>query len=91
MALLNDWDAIFQVRPIPSSPSRTTRRNAPGGIGGDRAQAQLWPRTATGLRIFALLASVIDTCRKRGYSLRPYLQTTIADQRASGPLAPLPQ
>jgi hypothetical protein len=48
-------------------------------------------RTATDSRIFALLASVIDTCRQRGHSLWPYLQTAIADRRADRSLAPLPQ
>jgi hypothetical protein len=47
-------------------------------------------RTATGSRVFALLASVIDTCRQRGHSPWPYLQTAIADRRAGRPLAPLP-
>ena len=48
-------------------------------------------RTATGSRIFALLASVIDTCRQRGHSPWLYLQTAIADRRANRSLAPLPQ
>jgi transposase len=48
-------------------------------------------RTATGSRIFALLASVIDTCRQRGHSPWLYLQTAIADRRADRSLAPLPQ
>lgn len=48
-------------------------------------------RTPVGSRVFALLASVIDTCRQRGHSPWPYLQTAIANRRAGLPLDPLPQ
>ena len=48
-------------------------------------------RTATGSRGFALLASVIDTCRQRGHSPWSYLRTAIADRRAGRPRALLPQ
>ena len=44
-------------------------------------------RTATGSRVFALLASVIDTCRQRGHSPWLYIETAIADRRAGRPLA----
>ncbi|MFZ1640659.1 MAG: IS66 family transposase, partial [Candidatus Contendobacter sp.] len=48
-------------------------------------------RTATGSRVFALLASVIDTCRQRSHSPWPYIAAAIADRRAGRPHAPLPQ
>jgi hypothetical protein len=48
-------------------------------------------RTDVGSRVIALLASVIDTCRQRGHSPWPSLQTAIADRCAGRPLAPLPQ
>jgi len=48
-------------------------------------------RTATGSRVFALLASVIDTCRQRGHSPGSSMEAAIADRRTGRPLAPLPQ
>ncbi|MCC6136461.1 MAG: transposase, partial [Gammaproteobacteria bacterium] len=51
----------------------------------------LGTRTATGSRVFALLASVIDTCRQRGQSPWRYLERAIADRRAGHPLATLPR
>ncbi len=47
-------------------------------------------RTETGSRIFALLASVIDTCRQRGHSPWPYLRQAIRERRAGLPLSSLP-
>lgn len=48
-------------------------------------------RTPVGSRVFALLASVIDTCRQRGHSPWRTLERAIADRRAGLPLAPLPR
>jgi hypothetical protein len=88
---LNDWEAIVQVLAHPALP---LTNNA-----AERALRQ-WviirklsygTRTETGSRVFALLASVIDTCRQRRHSPWPYLRTAIADRRAGRPLAPLPQ
>ena len=43
-----------------------------------------------GSRHFALLASVIDTCRRRGHSPWEYLQTAITRRRQGLALLPLP-
>jgi hypothetical protein len=48
-------------------------------------------RTPVGLRVMALLASVIDTCCQRGHAPWRYLERAITDRRAGLPLAPLPQ
>ena len=89
--LLNDWEAIFQVL---SHPERPLTNNA-----AERALRH-WviarkishgTRTPVGSRVFALLASVIDTCRQRGHAPWRYLERAIADRRAGWPLAPLPQ
>jgi len=88
--LLNDWEAIFQVLNNPAWPltnneaERALRhwvmlRKTSYGTRNDRSS-----------RTFALLASVIDTCHKRGHSPWPYLRTAIRDRRAGLPLAPLP-
>ena len=45
-------------------------------------------RTEQGSRAFALLASVIETCRKRNLSPWPYLARVIAERR-KGNEAPL--
>jgi transposase len=87
----NDWEAIFQVLKHPALPltnneaERILRhwvihRRISGGT-----------RTSVGSRGFALLASVIDTCRLRGHSPWRYLAAGLADRRAGRPLASLPQ
>ena len=89
--LLHDGDAIFRVLHHPELP--LTNHAAERALRHWVIVRKLsdGTRTATGSRIFALLASVIDTCRQRGHSLWLYLQTAIADRRADRSLAPLPQ
>jgi hypothetical protein len=88
--LLNDGETIFRILSYPQWP--LTNHEA------ERAlrhwvllrKSSYGTRTAQSSRLFALLASVIDTCRKRGHSPWPYLRTAIRDRRAGLPLAPLP-
>src|SRR5512147_2139375 len=89
--LLNDWEAIFQVLHHPELP--LTNNDAERALRHWVIARKIshGTRTATGSRVFALLASVIDTCRQRGHSPWSYLQAAIADRRAGRPLAPLPQ
>ena len=47
-------------------------------------------RSEAGSRAFALLASLIETCRRRGASAWQYLGTVIAAARKGLPLPPLP-
>jgi hypothetical protein len=47
-------------------------------------------RTEQGSRAFALLASVIETCRKRKILPWPYLAQVIAERRKGNPAPPLP-
>jgi hypothetical protein len=47
-------------------------------------------RTPQGTRAFALLASVIETCRKRGVSPWPYLAEVIRQRRKGLPAPPMP-
>ena len=89
--LLNDWDAIFQVLHHPELPLTNNAAERALRHGVILRKLSDGTRTATGSRIFALLASVIDTCRLRGHSPWRYLQTAIADRRADRSLAPLPQ
>ncbi len=89
--LLNDWDEIFQVlhhAELPLTNNDAERELRHWVIARKISHGT---RTATGSRVFALLASVIDTCRQRGHSPWLYIETAIADRRAGLPLAPLPQ
>jgi hypothetical protein len=47
-------------------------------------------RCEAGSRTFALLASIIETCRQRGHVPWKYLAGVIADRRAGRPAASLP-
>ncbi len=89
--LLNDWDAIFQVLRHPKRP--LTNNEAERALRHWVIARKLshGTRTPVGSRVFALLASVIDTCRQRGHAPGRYLERAIADRRAGWPLAPLPQ
>jgi transposase len=89
--LLNDWDAIFQVLRHPELPLTNNEAERALRHWVIMRKLSYGTRTATGSRIFALLASIIDTCRLRGHSPWLYLQTAIADRRSDRSLAPLPQ
>jgi hypothetical protein len=89
--LLNDWEAIFPVLSHPELPlthNEAERALRHWVIARKLSQGT---RTPVGSRVFALLTSVIDTCRQRGHSPWLDLQTAIANRRAGLPLDPLPQ
>jgi hypothetical protein len=88
--MLNDWDAIFQVLAYPHLPitnneaERALRhwvilRNISHGT-----------RTDDGSRIFAILISVIETCRLRQQSPWVYLAEVIRLRRSGCPVPKLP-
>jgi len=87
---LNDWDAIFAVLAHPHLP--LTNNEA------ERALRHwvIWrrisygTRTPVGSRTMALLASIIDTCRRRGVSPWPYLAEVIAAGRQGRAVPQLP-
>ncbi len=89
--LLNDWEAIFQVVHHPELPLTNNEAERALRHWVILRKLSLGTRTATGSRVFALLASVIDTCRQRGQSPWRYLERAIADRRAGYPLAALPR
>ena len=88
--LLNDWEAIFQVLSHPELPLTNNEAERALRHWVILRQRCLGTRTEGGARVFALLASVIDTCRQRGHSPWRYLEHAIADRRANQPLAALP-
>ena len=87
---LNDWDAIFAVLAHPHLP--LTNNEA------ERALRHwvIWrrisygTRTPVGSRTMALLASIIDTCRRRRISPWSYLAQVIAAGRQGRPAPQLP-
>jgi hypothetical protein len=89
--LLNDWEAIFQVLNHPELPLTNNEAERALRHWVILRQLGFGTRTAVGSRVFALLASVIDTCRQRGHSPWRYLERAIADRRARQPLAALPR
>lgn len=89
--LLNDWEAIFQVVHHPELPLTNNEAERALRHWVILRKLSLGTRTATGSRVFALLASVIDTCRQRGFSPWRYLERAIADRRVGQPLASLPR
>lgn len=88
--LLNDWEAILRVLHHPELPLTNNEAERALRHWVIFRKISHGTRTPTGSRTFTVLASVIDTCRQRGHSPWPYLQTAIADRRAGRPLAPLP-
>ena len=89
--LLNDRDAIFQVVRHPELPLTNNEAERALRHWVILRKLSLGTRTATGSRVFALLASFIDTCPQRGFSPWRYLERAIADRRVGQPLAALPR
>ena len=87
---LNDWEAIWCVLSdvrLPMTNNEAERILRHWVI--DR-QITFGTRSSEGSRAFALLASVIETCRLRGISPWPYLAEVIAARRKNNPAPPLP-
>jgi hypothetical protein len=87
---LNDWEAVFCVLENPSWPLTNNEAERALRHWVILRQISHGTRTPQGSRHFALLASVIDTCRRRGHSPWEYLQTAITRRRQGLPLLPLP-
>lgn len=88
--LTNDWAAIFQVLNHPQLPLTNNAAERALRHWVIARAISHGTRTDVGSRVFALLASVIDTCRQRGHSPWPYLAAAITDRRVGRALAPLP-
>jgi hypothetical protein len=87
---LNDWEAVWIVVAHPYLP--LTNNEAERALRHwviARLLSQ-GTRTEEGSRAFALLASVIDTCRRRNLLPWPYLAKVIAERRKGNPAPPLP-
>jgi transposase len=89
---LNDWEAIFRVLENPHWPLTNNEAERALRHWVILRRISYGTRTMVGSRSFALLASIIDTCRKRGVSPWPYLAEVIACGRRGqeAPVLPAP-
>ena len=87
---LNDWDAMWMVLQHPWLP--LTNNEAERAL-RHWVIARLishGTRTAEGTRVFSLLASVIETCRKRNIIPWPYIALVITERRKGHAAPPIP-
>jgi transposase len=87
---LNDWEAIFRVLKYPYLPLTNNEAERALRHWIIARKLSLGTRTKQGSRAFALLASVIETCRKRNVSPWDYLAEVITARRSGGVVPPLP-
>jgi hypothetical protein len=87
---LNDWGAIWAVLEHPDLPITNNIAERALRHWVIARKISHGTRTAQGSRAFALLASVIETCRQRKVSPWPYLAEVIAERRKGNPVPPLP-
>jgi hypothetical protein len=85
---LHDWEAIWMVLKHPQLPLTNNEAEQALRHWVITRRISYGTRTEQGSRAFALLASVIETCRKRNLSPWPYLAHVIAERR-KGNEAPL--
>jgi transposase len=78
---LNDWETIFIVLDHPHLPLTNNEAERALRHWVILRRIGYGTRTAVGSKSFALLASVIDTCRRRNASPRPYLARVIENER----------
>ena len=86
--LLNDWDAIWNVLQHPQMPITNNLAERALRHWVISRKISYGTRTQHGSRAFALLASVIDTCRQRGVSPWDYIALIIAQRRQNMPVPP---
>ena len=85
--MLNDWDVIFTVLDYPHLPLTNNEAERALRHWVILRRMSYGTRTEQGSRVFAILASVIETCRIRQQCPWRYLESVINNRRA-GFLAP---
>lgn len=88
--LLNDWEAIFQVLAHPELPLTHNEAEQALRHWVIARKLSFGTRTLEGSRAYGLLASVIETCRKRRQRPWGYLAQVIRARRAGQSAPPLP-
>ena len=86
-----DWAAIWAVLDDPSLPLTNNEAERALRHWVISRRISFGTRTPQGTRAFALLASVIETCRKRQVSPWLYIAEVVAKRRKGNPAPPLPQ
>ncbi len=86
-----DWDAIWAVLDDPWLPLTNNEAERALRHWVISRRLSFGTRTPQGTRAFALLASVIETCRKRQVSPWLYIAEVVAKRRKGNPAPPLPQ
>lgn len=87
---LNDWDAIFRILSNPYLPLTNNEAERMLRHWVISRKISYGTRTEQGSRILALLASVIETCRKRNASPWKYLEQVIKAGRSGNQIPTLP-
>jgi hypothetical protein len=87
---LNDWDAIFRVLAHPHLPLTNNEAERALRHWVIARKISHGTRTAQGSRALGLLASVIDTCRKRNLCPWRYLARVISARRQGLEAPPIP-
>ncbi len=87
---LNDWDVIWLVLEEPDLPLTNNEAERALRHWVIARRISHGSRTAEGSRVISVLASVIETCRKRNRSPWDYLATVIAERRKGNSAPPLP-
>jgi len=91
VAPIYDWVAIWAVLDDPSLPLINNEAERALRHWVISRRISFGTRTPQGTRAFALLASVIETCRKRQVSPWLYIAEVVAKRRKANPAPPLPQ
>jgi hypothetical protein len=87
---LNDWEAVWIVLSHPYLPLTNNEAERALRHWVILRRISHGTRTSEGSRALGLLASVIETCRKRKQLPWPYLAKVIAARRKGQPAPPLP-
>jgi hypothetical protein len=87
---LNDWEAIWIVVAHPYLPLTNNEAERALRHWVIARRISQGTRTEQGSRAVSLLASVIETCRKRHILPWPYIAQVVAERRKGNPAPPLP-
>jgi len=87
---LNDWEAIFMVLKHPHLPLTNNEAERALRHWVILRKISYGTRSDEGTRVFGMLASVIDTCRKREVSPWRYLEQVIKERRSGRKTPELP-
>ncbi len=88
--MLNDWEAIFRILEYPHLPLTNNEAERALRHWVILRRISYGTRTEAGSCVFAILISVIETCRKRQQSPWLYLATVIHSRRSGLAVPKLP-